>query len=174
MLLRAVGSCWAKFETVKCLSQQLPTFCSEAQCNNVGSVFTALQTFLGPLTCITHGLQSLMVCIISTMHCRSQYCLPTHNVRVCWILLHVALGSYQSWASTFVSDQNCIDDDFPQSNLVKTKMNILSATVFVKSLLLFLIGTYLFFNSQEALFQKNGFQKQKLNTHLNITALFCL
>ena len=50
LLFRVVGSCWAKFETVKCLSQQLPTFCSEAWCNNVGSVSTALQTLLGPLT----------------------------------------------------------------------------------------------------------------------------
>ena len=64
-----VGSCWAKFETVKRLSQQLQTFCSEASCNNVGSVSTTPLTLLGPLN------KCLMGCILSTMHCRSQYCL---------------------------------------------------------------------------------------------------
>ena len=61
MLFRVVGSCWAKFETVKLLSQRLPTFCSEASCNNVGSVSTTLQTLLGPLTRITHVYKVLWV-----------------------------------------------------------------------------------------------------------------
>ena len=47
--------------------------------NNVGFVCTALPTFFGPRTRITHGLQSLMGCILSTIHCRSQRC---------WELLH--------------------------------------------------------------------------------------
>ena len=38
----------------------------------VVSVCTALPTMLGPRMRITHGLQSLMVCILSTMHGRSQ------------------------------------------------------------------------------------------------------
>ena len=61
MLFRVIGSCWAKFETVKLLSQQLRTFCFEASCNNVGSVFTTLQTLLGPLTRITHVYKVLWV-----------------------------------------------------------------------------------------------------------------
>ena len=61
MLFRVVGSCWAKFEIVKLLSQQLQTFCSEASCNNVGSVSTTLQTILGPLTRITHVYKVLWV-----------------------------------------------------------------------------------------------------------------
>ena len=54
-----VGSCWAKFETVKLLSQQLPTFFSEA--SYVGSVSTTLQILLGPLTRITHVYKVLRV-----------------------------------------------------------------------------------------------------------------
>ena len=61
MLFRVVGSCWAKFEIVKLLSQQLQTFCSEASCNNVGSVSTTLQTLLGRLTRITHVYKDLWV-----------------------------------------------------------------------------------------------------------------
>ena len=61
MLFRVIGSCWAKFETVKFLSQQLRTFCFEGSCNNVGSVSTTLQTFLGPLTRITHVYKVLWV-----------------------------------------------------------------------------------------------------------------
>ena len=61
MLFRVVGSCWAKFETVKLLSQRLLTFCSEASCNNVGSVSTTPPTLLGPLTRITHVYKVLWV-----------------------------------------------------------------------------------------------------------------
>ena len=61
MLFRVVGRCWAKFETVKLLSQRLQTFCSEASCNNVGSISTTLQTLLGPLTRIMHVYKDLWV-----------------------------------------------------------------------------------------------------------------
>ena len=61
VLFRVVGSCRAKFETVKLLSQRLPTFCSEESCNNVGSVSTTRQTLLGPLTRITHVYKDLWV-----------------------------------------------------------------------------------------------------------------
>ena len=57
-------------------------YCSviaEVERNNVRSVCTALATLLGPRKLITHGLQRLMGCILSTMHCRSQHC---------WQLLH--------------------------------------------------------------------------------------
>ena len=57
---------------VKCLSKQLPTFVlfcdGQSMSNNVGSVCTALPTLFTPRTCITHGLQSLMGCILSKMH----------------------------------------------------------------------------------------------------------
>ena len=36
---------------------------------------TAGPPLLGPRTRITHGFQSLMGCILPTMHCRSQHCL---------------------------------------------------------------------------------------------------
>ena len=61
VLFRVVGSCRAKFETVKLLSQRLPTFCSEESCNNVGSVSTTLHTLLGLLTRITHVYKVLWV-----------------------------------------------------------------------------------------------------------------
>ena len=61
VLFRVVGSYRAKFETVKLLSQRLPTFCSEESCNSVGSVSTTLQTLLGPLTRITHVYKVLWV-----------------------------------------------------------------------------------------------------------------
>ena len=41
---------------------------------NATMIFTALPTLLGPRTRITHGLQSLIGCILPTMHCRSQHC----------------------------------------------------------------------------------------------------
>ena len=91
-------------------------FCSviaQAERNNVeiGSVWTALSTFLGTRTCIPHGLQSLMGFILPTMHCRSQHCLESlhpfahhcqhgrnncqhskaNNVGSCCVRLHVAL-----------------------------------------------------------------------------------
>ena len=77
MLLRKVWN-WSNFSANN--SQRF--FCSmiaEAKRNNVGSVCTALPTLLGPCMLIMHGLQRLMGCILSTMHCRSQ---------TCWELLH--------------------------------------------------------------------------------------
>ena len=102
---------------VKHLSQQLPTFLflrdrQSVKCNNVGSVYTALPTLLGPRTCIiTHGLYSLMGCILPTIHCMSEHCWELlhpfvnncqhgcnnsqhcwcNNVWICCIRLHVAL-----------------------------------------------------------------------------------
>ena len=63
---------WQFFPSVhaKRTSQQLPTFLSSF----VGTVCTALPILLGPPTRITDGLQSLMGCILPTMHCRSRYC----------------------------------------------------------------------------------------------------
>ena len=77
---------------VKRLSQQLPTFLllrgrQSLQRNNVGSVYTALPTLLGPRTCIiTHGRQSLMGCVLPTIHCMSQHC---------WELLHPLVNNCQ-------------------------------------------------------------------------------
>ena len=63
---------WQFFPSVhaKRTSQQLPTFLSSFG----GTVCTALPILLGPPTRITDGLQSLMGCILPTMHCRSRYC----------------------------------------------------------------------------------------------------
>ena len=79
MLLRVIESFCAKFETG--LSFEPTTvqhfFCSvlaEAWRYSVGSNCTALPTLLGPRKRITHALQSVMGCILSTMHCRSQHC----------------------------------------------------------------------------------------------------
>ena len=77
MLLRKVWN-WSNFSANN--SQHF--FCSmiaKAKRNNVGSVCTTLPTLLGPCTLIMHGLQRLMGCILSTMHCRFQ---------ACWELLH--------------------------------------------------------------------------------------
>ena len=49
-------------------------------------VFTALPTMLEPRMRITNGLQSLMVCILPTMHCRP------NNVGSCCIRWDVALS----------------------------------------------------------------------------------
>ena len=91
MLLYYVGSCCAKFETGQTLnwSKQLllPTFHlfrdhrSVAQHN--GSICTARQTLLGPRTRIQYGLQSIMGCILPTMHCTGKIvgscCIRLHN-----------------------------------------------------------------------------------------------
>ena len=64
------------FKAVKLLSQRFPTFllfCDRRSvAHNVGSVCTALLTLFGPRTHTTHGLQSVMGCIIPTMQCGSQ------------------------------------------------------------------------------------------------------
>ena len=84
MLLDVVACCCAKFETGQTFQPTTPNISSsvipEAWRNNVGSVWTALPTLLGPRTLITHGSQRLMGCILPTMHCRSQHC---------WELLHL-------------------------------------------------------------------------------------
>ena len=51
--------------------------------NNVGSVCKPLPTLIaqGPRTQITHGLQSLMGCILPTMHCR-YVCTPLATRRL--------------------------------------------------------------------------------------------
>ena len=78
MLLRVVGSCCAKFGANN--SQHCCCFMiAEASHNNVGSVCTALLTFLGPRALITKGVQRLMGCILPTMQCRPQHC---------WDMLH--------------------------------------------------------------------------------------
>ena len=69
LLLHVVACCSAKFETVQNFEPTTPKI------SFVGSVCTALTTLLEPRTRITHGLQSLMGCILPTMHCRSQQCL---------------------------------------------------------------------------------------------------
>ena len=86
-LLHVVGCCCVLLRKVwnrsnRSANNSQHFFCSviaEASRNNVGSVCTAPPTLLGPRTFITHGLQRLMGCILSTMHCRSQHC---------WELLH--------------------------------------------------------------------------------------
>ena len=60
---------------VKRLSQQPPTFLLFRDRWSVAQQ----HPFLEPCTRIPHGLQSLMGCILPTMHCRSQHCLePLH------------------------------------------------------------------------------------------------
>ena len=70
MLLRVVAR---SLKPVKLFSQQLPTFLlfhdRRSVAQQVGSVRTALPTLLEPCTLITHGLQRLRGCILSTMHC---------------------------------------------------------------------------------------------------------
>ena len=128
MLFRVVGSCWAKFETVKLLSQQLPTFFSEASCNNVGSVSTTPPTLLGPLTRITHVYKVFWVVFFPRC---------TAGPNIVWSSCIRFLTTANTDATTLNIVGPTIDDDFCQSNLVKTKMKILSATVFIKSWLLF-------------------------------------
>ena len=77
-LLRVVGICWEKFESGQTLQQTTPNISlfpwspkrSAQQC---WVVCTTLSTLLGPLTRITHGLQSRMCCILPTMHCKFQH-----------------------------------------------------------------------------------------------------
>ena len=77
---------------VKRLSQQLPTFLLLRDRQSLAqqcwiSVYTALPTLLGPHTCIiTHGLQSLMGCVLPTIH---------HMSQNCWELLHPLVNNCQ-------------------------------------------------------------------------------
>ena len=77
-LLRVVGICWAKFESGQTLEQTTPNISLFPWSPKRGAqqfwvVCTTLSTLLAPLTHITHGLQSLMCCILPTMHCKSQH-----------------------------------------------------------------------------------------------------
>ena len=63
LLLRVVESCCAQFETNQSFEPTTPNISFR---NNVGFIYTALPTLLGPFTHITHGSQSLMGCILHT------------------------------------------------------------------------------------------------------------
>ena len=87
-LLHVVGKCCTKFEPVRLLSQHLPTFLLFHDRRSVAqqcwirlhsSSLTAHPKLLVPRTRITRGLQSLMGCIFSIIHCSSQHW---------WKLLH--------------------------------------------------------------------------------------
>ena len=80
-------------------------------------------TLLGPHTPITHGFQSLMGCILLTMHCRSQHCWEllhpfahhckhghnnshhcwpnTNNVKSCYVRLFVALVAFKRFSGRY-------------------------------------------------------------------------
>ena len=96
VLLKVVAQ---NLKLVKLLSQQLPTFPPFRDRRSVAQQClircTALPTFLGPRTCITYALQSLMGFILHTMHCSSQHC---------WELLHPFVRHYQHWRN---SSQQC-------------------------------------------------------------------
>ena len=77
--------------------------------SNVGSVCTAPPTLLGPRTLITHGLQRLMGCILSTMHCRFQYC---------WGLLH-PFGHHCQHARSLTSHPNLFHLHFKEFLRIK-------------------------------------------------------
>ena len=87
VLLKVVAQ---NLKLVKLLSQQLLTFPLFRDHRSVAQQCsircTALPTLLGPLTCITYALQSLMGFILHTMHCSSQHC---------WDLLHPFVHHYQ-------------------------------------------------------------------------------
>ena len=75
MLLRVVPQSLKRF---KILSQQLPRFllfCDRRSVAQQCWIRLHSSSNMGPRTRITHGLQSLMGCILPTMHCRSQQCL---------------------------------------------------------------------------------------------------
>ena len=87
-LLHVVGKCCTKFEPVRLLSQHLSTFLLFHDRRSVAqqcwirlhsSSLTAHPKLLVPRTRITRGLQSVMGCIFSIIHCSSQHW---------WKLLH--------------------------------------------------------------------------------------
>ena len=96
VLLKVVAQ---NLKLVKLLSQQLPTFPPFRDRRSVAQQClircTALPTLLGPRTCITYALQSLMGFILYTMHCSSQHC---------WELLHPFIHHYQHGRN---SSQQC-------------------------------------------------------------------
>jgi len=87
VLLKVVAQ---NLKLVKLLSQQLPTFLLFRDRRSVVQQCsircTALPNLLGPRTCITYALQSLMGFILHTMHCSSQHCCE---------LLHPFVQHYQ-------------------------------------------------------------------------------
>ena len=80
-----VAFCCAKSQTGQTFGQTTP------KRNNFGSVCTALSktlpTFLGPRTCMTHGLLG-GYCILSTMHTAA-----LNNVGSCCIRLHTTANT---------------------------------------------------------------------------------
>ena len=98
MLLRVVVSCYIKqsLKPVKLLSQRLPTFLWFRNRQSVAQQCwircTDLRTFLGPRTRITHGLESLMGCILPTMRCRFATLLGIPFMRFKIMTLSILLG----------------------------------------------------------------------------------
>ena len=111
-----LGVVTQSLKPVKFFSQQLPTFLTfrDRRCACVTRLDPFAQLFptlLGSSRRITHGLQSLMGCILPIMHCRSQHCWELlhpfahhckhgrNNSQHCWPnnvrSLHVALRDYE-------------------------------------------------------------------------------
>ena len=83
LLLHVVACCCVllgvvaqSLKPVKFLSQQLPTFLLFRGRRSVAQQcwIRLHSSSFAPRTRITHGLQSVMDCILPTMHCRSQHC----------------------------------------------------------------------------------------------------
>ena len=75
MLLGVVAQ---SLKLVKILSQQLLTFCLFRDFQSIAQkcwiCLHSSSKVVGANQGITHGLQSLMSCILPTMHCKSQHC----------------------------------------------------------------------------------------------------
>ena len=100
-LFRVVGSCCAKFETSQTFKPTTPQH-SYFFCDRWSIVqqcwirLHSLPTLLGTRTCITHGLQSLMGCILPMMHCRSEHFWELlQPFAQCWELLHLFALSWK-------------------------------------------------------------------------------
>ena len=98
MLLRVVVSSYIKqsLKLVKLLRQRLTTFLWFLDRQSVAQQCwmrcTDLRTFLGPGTHITHGLESLMGCILPTMRCRFPTLLGVPFKRYNIMTLSILLG----------------------------------------------------------------------------------
>ena len=94
-LLQVVVCCWTKFETGQTFKPTTPQhsylFCDRwSIAQQCWIHLHSLPTLLGTHMCITHGLQSLMGCILPMMHCRSQHCWELlHPFAQCWELLRL-------------------------------------------------------------------------------------
>ena len=75
MLFRVVGSCQAKFETVKLFQSTTSNILFRSVVQQCWIRFYNSSDIVGANHAHYACLQSLMGCILSTMHCRSQYCL---------------------------------------------------------------------------------------------------